>query len=97
MPDKDHQGLILTRLLIDDVDQGFIIGKKQDTLIAHSRAPQVQTKDNGVKLKNGNIQMLPIGRPFTIAPVWSKYSAKTNSICEQVQFGRMKPSVLHEN
>ena len=46
---KHHQVFVLAGLLINNMDQSFIISKKQNTLVGHVFTPQVQTQHNRIK------------------------------------------------
>lgn len=59
------------------MNQGLIIGKKENALIAHGPAPQIQIQNSGGKTLYCNIMIFQINRPFPIAPMWPKDSTKS--------------------
>lgn len=51
------------------MNQRFVVGKKQNALIAHRCTPEVEAYYNRVELENGNILVLPTRWPFPVAPM----------------------------
>ena len=84
----------MTNLFVNNIDQRFIVSKKQNTLILNSTSPEMQTKDNGIKFKKCYVAMTPAHGPFTITPMPAKNCPKaygTRCICIQFKMVRISP------
>ena len=66
--DKVHNVFVTGCLLVNDADQGKVVGVETDAVISQQGSPGCDSKDNGIQLQQCIVAALPFIRPCSIQP-----------------------------
>ena len=66
--DKVHNVFVTGCLLVNDADQGKVVGVETDAVVSKQGSPGCDSKDNGIQLQQCNVAALPFIRPCSIQP-----------------------------